>query len=72
MKRGRNVAVHEVLLPDGSRIRQGMVTIVDGVVMQYRSFTGELPMTEWLGGTIRLEEDADGQLRAAYEGAWLL
>ena len=72
MKRGRKVAVHEVILPDGNKLNMGVVTIVGGCVTDYKTFKGELPMTEWLGGTIDLRMDADGKIKAFKDGAPLI
>ena len=45
-------------------LSQGVVEIEDGRVVNYYTFTEELPMTEWLGGTIELRYTEDGILQA--------
>ena len=52
----RRVAAHEV--KSGSEvIWQAVVELMGGKVVRYYSFSGELPQTEWLGGTIIIEGD---------------
>lgn len=63
----RRVAAHEVVV-GGETLRQCAVEIVGDRVVDYYVFTGELPMTEWLGGTIRIELAADGSLKAFRNG----
>lgn len=51
-------------MPDGSLLRQAVVEIEEGRVVNYYEFRDELPMTEWLGGEIRVQHDDEGILRA--------
>ncbi len=51
-------------MPDGSLLRQAVVEIEEGRVVNYYEFRDELPMTEWLGGEIRVQRDDEGILRA--------
>lgn len=39
-----------------------------GRVVNYYEFREELPMTEWLGGEIRVERDGEGILCALWNG----
>lgn len=64
----RRCGAHEVLLPDGNRLHQAVVETEEGRVVNYYEFRNELPMTEWLGGEIRLERDEEGILRAIWQG----
>ena len=57
-----------MILPDGSILQQAVVEILEGRVVNYFEFREELPMTEWLGGEIRVERDEDGILRALWNG----
>ena len=57
-----------MILPDGSILQQAVVEIQEGRVVNYFEFREELPMTEWLGGEIRVERDEDGILRALRKG----
>lgn len=57
-----------MILPDGSILQQAVVEIQEGRVVNYFEFREELPMTEWLGGEIRVERDEDGILRALWNG----
>ena len=49
----RRIAVNR-LIADGREIRQCAIEIVDGKVVDYYPFTGELPATEWVGGTVKI------------------
>lgn len=64
----RRCGAHVVLLPDGTRLDQAVVEIVDDRVVNYYEFRDELPMTEWLGGEIRVELDEEGIRRALWKG----
>ena len=59
----RRVGVHYIK-NGGTTLSQGVVEIEDGRVVNYYTFTEELPMTEWLGGTIELRYTEDGILQA--------
>lgn len=64
----RRCGAHQVILPDGSILQQAVVEIQEGRVANYFEFREELPMTEWLGGEIRVERDEEGILRALWNG----
>ena len=64
----RRCGAHQVILPDGSILQQAVVAIQEGRVVNYFEFREELPMTEWLGGEIRVERDEEGILRALWNG----
>ena len=64
----RRCGAHQVILPDGSILQQAVVEILEGRVVNYFEFREELPMTEWLGGEIRVERDEEGILRARWNG----
>lgn len=64
----RRCGAHQVILPDGSVLQQAVVEILEGRVVNYFEFREELPMTEWLGGEIRVERDEEGILRALWNG----
>lgn len=64
----RRCGAHQVILPDGSILQQAVVEIQEGRVVNYFEFREELPMTEWLGGEIRVERDEAGILRALWNG----
>lgn len=67
----RRCGAHEVRLPDGSLLRQAVVEMEEGRVVNYYEFRDELPMTEWLGGEILVERDEAGILRALWQGKTL-
>ncbi len=67
----RRVAAHELLI-DGQMLRQAVVEIAEGRVVNYYTFDRELPMTEWLGGTIEVRRSEEGVLEAYYQGRRLL
>ena len=58
-------------MPDGSELSQALVEIEEGRVVNYYEFRDELPMTEWLGGEIRVQRDEEGILRAFWNGKQL-
>lgn len=64
----RRCGAHQVILPDGSILQQAVVEIQEDRVVNYFEFREELPMTEWLGGEIRVERDEEGILRALWNG----
>lgn len=57
-----------MILPDGSILQQAVVEIQEDRVVNYFEFREELPMTEWLGGEIRVERDEEGILHALWNG----
>lgn len=59
------------MLPDGSELTQAVVEIEEGRVVNYYEFRNELPMTEWLGGEIRVQKDEEGILRAFWNNQLL-
>lgn len=64
----RRCGAHVVRLPDGSLLRQAVVEVEEGRVVNYYEFRDELPMTEWLGGEILVECDEQEVLRALRHG----
>lgn len=64
----RRCGAHQVILPDGSILQQAVVEIQEDRVVNYFEFREELPMTEWLGGEIRVERDEEGILHALWNG----
>ena len=66
-KAGRKIAYHELWMPDGSIVKLGVVSVVDGVVADVQPLKGEMPMTEWKGGTAQIKKDENGHL-VLYEG----
>ena len=64
----RRCGAHVVLLPDGTRLDQAVVEIVEDRVVNYYEFRDELPMTEWFGGEISVELDEEGIRRALWKG----
>lgn len=67
----RRVAAHELLI-DGQMLRQAVVEIAEGRVVNCYTFDRELPMTEWLGGTIEVRRSEEGVLEAFHQGRRLL
>lgn len=68
----RRCGAHQVLLPNGSMLHQAIVEIYESRVVNYYEFRDELPMTEWLGGTIEVRRDEDGILQAWHKGELLM
>lgn len=48
-----------------------VVEICEGRVVNYYTFSDELPMTEWLGGRIEIKKNVDGSLSAYWQGTLL-
>ena len=64
----RRCGAHEVSLPDGTKLLQAVDELEDSMVVNYYEFRDELPMTEWLGGEIRIIIDEEGIRRAYWKG----
>ncbi len=67
MEELRRVGAHYVLTESGT-LQQCVVEIMDDRVVNYYTFTDELPLTEWLGGTIELRRAEEGTLQAWQDG----
>lgn len=63
----RRVAAHEVVV-GGVTLRRCVVEISGGRVTGWRFFSGEPAMTEWIGGRIDIIRQADGTLKAVWNG----
>ena len=63
----RRIAASHITLPDGTQLHNHVVELWEGRVVNYYPLEGELPMTEWLGGSIIIT--ADGQPETARESA---
>lgn len=64
----RRCGAHEVITANGDVLHQAVVEISeDGNVVNYYEFRDELPMTEWLGGTIIVERNEEGVLVARHQ-----
>lgn len=59
----RRVGAHEVVFFNRTLV-QAVVEIQGTQVVNYYEFRDELPMTEWLGGTITLKYSESGELQA--------
>lgn len=68
----RRCGAHVVSLPDGTQLLQAVVELEDSRVVNYYEFRDELPMTEWLGGEIRIIIDEEGIRRAYWKGRELI
>ncbi|MDD7318114.1 MAG: hypothetical protein SOZ80_09540 [Prevotella sp.] len=64
----RKFAAHEIAVEGKETIYNAVVELSAGVVVNYYTFSGELPFTEWLGGRIDVREDNDGTMRAYRNG----
>lgn len=63
----RRVGAH-IVITETEKLRQAVVEIDEDRVVNYYEFRDELPMTEWLGGTINIVRDDDGILHALKDG----
>ena len=62
----RRIAANVIQTTTGT-IKQGIVVIEDGIVVQTYPFSEEEAMTEWITGTIILRLDNEGKYRARSE-----
>ena len=67
----RRVAAHEVDVCGKETLSMAVVEISEGRVANYYTFSDELPMTEWLGGSIEIKKNEDGSLSAYWQGTLL-
>ena len=70
MEEMRRIGAHYVVTDSGT-LKQCVVEIMEDRVVNYFTFADELPLTEWLGGTIELKRNAEGILQAWQEGKLL-
>jgi len=66
----RRIGAHEVVLDDKT-LHQAIVEICEDRVVNYYEFQKEMPMTEWLGGTIIIKHNIEGFLEAFKDGELL-
>ena len=66
----RRVGAHEVVFSNTTLI-QAVLEIQGTQVVNYYEFRDELPMTEWLGGTITLKYSESGELQAWWDNKQL-
>lgn len=66
----RRVAANFVIIGD-RKLYPAVVDISEGRVVNYYEFSDELPMTEWIGGTVILQRDEENILRA-YKDAQII
>lgn len=66
----RRVGAYEVVFSNRTLI-QAVVEIQGTQVVNYYEFRDELPMTEWLGGTITLKYSESGELQAWWDNKQL-
>ena len=57
----RRIAASHITLPDGTQLHNHVVELWEGRVVNYYPLEGELPMTEWLGGSIIITEGGEIQ-----------
>ena len=60
----RRIGANEVITPDGESLRPAVVEIDNGMVQQWYRLDMEMPFTEWIGGTIELQADNNGNIMA--------
>lgn len=63
----RRIAANRVVV-NGHELRQCIVEIKDGIVVNHYPFSDELPFTEWLGGVIEIMPDDKGNPVALWNG----
>ena len=63
----RRIACNELILPQGQHQTLYVLELQGGYVVRQYPLDGEQANTEWLPGTVVLEQDEQG-LRAHYQG----
>lgn len=51
----RRVAANHIILPDGTTLHNHVVELYQGKILNIYPLSGEIPLTEWLGGTITFD-----------------
>ncbi len=60
----RRIGANDVITPDGEILSPAVVEIDNGKVLQWYRLDMEMPFTEWIGGTIELQADNNGNIMA--------
>lgn len=60
----RRIGANDVITPDGEILSPAVVEIDNGKVEQWYRLDMEMPFTEWIGGTIELQADNNGNIMA--------
>lgn len=60
----RRIGANDVITPDGEILSPAVVEIDNGMVQQWYRLEMEMPFTEWIGGTIELQADNNGNIMA--------
>ena len=60
----RRIGANDVRTPDGEILSPAVVEIDNGMVQQWYRLDMEMPFTEWIGGTIELQADNNGNIMA--------
>ena len=60
----RRIGANDVITPDGEILSPAVVEIDNGMVQQCYRLDMEMPFTEWIGGTIELQADNNGNIMA--------
>ena len=60
----RRIGANDVITPDGEILSPAVVEIDNGMVQQWYRLDMEMPFTEWIGGTIELQADNNGNIMA--------
>lgn len=60
----RRIGANDVITPDGEILSPAVVEIDNGMVKQWYRLDMEMPFTEWIGGTIELQADNNGNIMA--------
>ena len=58
----RRIGANDVITPDGEILSPAVVEIDNGMVQQWYRLDMEMPFTEWIGGTIELQADNNGNI----------
>ena len=58
------IGANDVITPGGEILSPAVVEIDNGMVQQWYRLDMEMPFTEWIGGTIELQADNNGNIMA--------
>ena len=68
MTPSKRIAVNSVVKANSTVLSPAVIEFEGDAVVNVYPLERELPFTEWLGGTVTLQEEADGRLTAYKDG----
>ena len=68
MNTPRRIAAHTIIFAEGSTYRQHVIEILDSRVVRHYPLQQELPHTEWVTGTLLVDEQGVYRLTTSADG----